>query len=250
MSHPLSFVKALFRSALLFAAGAAIVTLFALPASAQVSVTATNGTTYTTSGLSSATTNGAQMNGMLVTANFVGGTSQTVTWAALTSTTGGVTGTGWYLSNTGSTTYADGGWNLGNTSALGITSLVINGAPGNTIFDRTFGGATGTPGSDIGKDFAVTSGLGSYAIQAEYSNLLRVGTATPVGDLYTTMTIRFTSPAAGFTSGSTLHFSADTDNAAAGASITAVPEASTFALVGTLISLAGGVAIIRSRRAK
>jgi hypothetical protein len=232
---------------------ATAVALLALPASAQVTVTATNGTLFETTGLSLFSTNGAQMDGMLVTANFVGGGSQTLAWADLSASTGGVTGTGWSLANTGTTTFDTGSWILTNTSAPGISSLVLNGAPGNTIFDRTIGGAEGTPGSSGGVDFAVTSGLSSYAINANYTNILRLNANPPVGDLFTRLDITFTSPAGGFTAGSTMRFTADTDNAAAGAVIIeagGAPEPGSLALLGGLLPLAGFVVFTRRRRVK
>jgi hypothetical protein len=233
----------------------AVVAASALPASAQVTVIASNGNLFQTSGLSAVATTGSDMDGMLVTANFVNGTSETRAWADISSGVGGVSGTGWLLQASGNTIGA-GAWVLGSTNAIGISSIVLNGAPGRTIFDRTFGNAIGTPGSSNGRDFDVTFGLANFAITAEYTNILRLNQDPPVGDLYTTLRITFTSPAGGFarqspTQGRFLRFTQDTDNAAVGAPInpvpTGAPEPGTLALLAIGAVGFGGFAMRRKK---
>jgi hypothetical protein len=131
-------------------------------------------------------TGGAEMAGMQVTANFVGGGTSTGTWA--TNVTGctlaadcgkaaGAIGNGnWTLTesgNTGSVTDIDNPdrtavnpWTLTNTSTdLAIASVVLNGIPAHKVFDRDLhsDGQFGTPGSVYGIDYTFHSESGANA---------------------------------------------------------------------------------------
>jgi hypothetical protein len=159
-----------------------------------------NGTTVIASSITSFSTTGADMLGMLVTVTFADSTTQTVTWAACGATCGqatGAAGTGtWTLGVTGDTglvsslTNPDGSalthWTLTNTSTnLAITSIVLNGVPGNTLFDRDLnsGGQTGTPGGSFGIDYTFSSEAGQnspFTVNVTYSNLVVLaGAAQP-----------------------------------------------------------------------
>ena len=77
---------------------------FALPITPTISFSP--GTTLNTTGISSFTTSGADMAGMSVTAYFIGGSSETVAWAAGTTPDGAATGTNWSLGFAGATTFS------------------------------------------------------------------------------------------------------------------------------------------------
>lgn len=112
-------------------------------------------------------TYGNMMSGMRVTANFLDGSSQTLTWGATDSISGGVFGNAWSLTQSGNTYAPDNSnpeaaaWILTNYGA-GITSLVIDAIPGNTVFDNVYEVNTPlhTPGSERGWPLQVVSGLG------------------------------------------------------------------------------------------
>lgn len=111
-------------------------------------------------------TYGNMMSGMRVTANFLDGSSQTLTWGATDSISGGVFGNAWALTQSGNTYAPDNSnpeaaaWILTNYGA-GITSLVIDAIPGNTVFDNLYevNSPLQTPGSERGWPFQVVSGL-------------------------------------------------------------------------------------------
>ncbi len=196
--------------------------LMAPMASHALTVNYDSGTTYTTTALTGYSTSGDMMDGMSVTAYFSAGGSQTLAWADTGLGAGGVTGTDWSLSQSGDT--FSNSWSLSSTVSL--TGLVIDGAPGDTIFDITWDTYPGTPGSASGRTFT-TAYTGD--LTATYRNLLGVGGNAPVGDLYTMLELDFGT--AGFLNN--LTFIADTDNAEyAGDIVPSVPEPSTFLLFG------------------
>jgi len=103
--------------------------------------------------------NGADMAGIEVTATFSDMTpDETFTWAALTADSGGVTGTGWSLSQEGETfgeydtvnSLFVGEWTIDN-HAQNLESLFINLLDG-FVFDTAFGVASAN-GSGPGVDF-------------------------------------------------------------------------------------------------
>lgn len=192
---------------------------------ATVVINANPGTVLTTDGLTGFQTTGSDMDGMSVTAFFQGGGSETVSWAATGPGQGGVTGAGWSLTQIGDTFDLTGFWTLTSSSAI-LTGFQLNGVPGRTIFDRT-NPSTGTPGSSFGRDFTFISTsdalLDAGTIDVTYSNILAVGANPPVGDLYTLLTVDFSTPL----SEGELVFLQDTDNATTNIVVQATPEPGT-----------------------
>jgi hypothetical protein len=202
------------------------------------------------------------MVGMQITAFFGDGTSALCTWVNAT----GCTGTGFtvnFPTGVGTDPDAGGGssatWTVTNTrtNATGhqMTSMFINGIPGNIGFDRcmtgvgTFsdatnsggncstgsGGIQGTTGSNIGWSFATATG-GSAGITAtgQYANELKIAAQAFQGDAWGSLRITFGGTA--FQGGnSTFTFQADTDALASAVGI--VPEPATYGLIG--LGLAG-----------
>ena len=128
--------------------------------------------------------------------------------------------------------------------------LVFNGAPGDTIFDITFGGAFGTAGSFRGTTFLVTFGLGSLDVVGTYRDEIKLtAAAAAVGDLWRELDINFDAVAGGtggLASGTTLKFVADTDNTElAGDIVAVIPEPSSIALLIT-----GGLFLVGYRQRK
>jgi hypothetical protein len=201
---------------------------------AQAAVTYVTDTNNTVSipGLTGFTTDGSQMSGMLVTAVF-GNTSQALSWATTGAESGGVTGTGWSLTQSGNT-YGSWGnyWNFSFTStthALPLTQLILNGSFGLTVFDRTppASGDWGTPGSAQGWDLEFFDP--DTVATVTYSDQVAIGAADPLGDLWHTLTIDFGPNGIS----QNFAFLQDTDND----SRYGVPEPATLGLLG--LALAG-----------
>ena len=209
-------------------------------ASAAVTVAYDAGTTYTTTALSTYQVTGADMDLMSVTAYFVGGGSDTIAWADTGASSGGVTGAnGWSLAEVGDTFI--GTWTL-TAGSVAIERVLLDGAggvgtPADTIFDIAWP-APSTPGSESGKTFNVTSGLGSLNILATYRDQIAITGFAPVGDLYRYLDIEFTD-VGGFAARSVLTYKADTDNTELGGDFNVIPAPGAILLGGLGVSFVG-----------
>jgi hypothetical protein len=175
---------------------------------------------------------------MQVTAFFTDGSSESVTWVGGFFGSGSATGTGWSLMESGDTDTSS--WFLTNSTRLGLTRLLLDGGPGKTVFDRTFGGMIGTPGTSIGRDFVVTSGGVGTTILATYEDQVAVIPNPPVGDIFRYLDVVFQN-AGGLASGQVLGFGADTDSTVDVLTpLAVIPEPGSLLLFGVaVLSLAG-----------
>lgn len=206
--------------------------VFALPFHAYPYTVGTDpGTAYNVPEITTSTTTGGTMVGMLVTAYYLGG-SETKGWEYTGSGAGGVSGNGWSLGVSGNTFYrelipVEGIWTL--YSSIGINRLEINGAPGNTTFDLYYkSDEFGTWNSFRGTTFEALSGSGNL-LSATYRNLLGEGGKSPVGDLYVVLDLLFDNFSG------TMTFVADTDNGSVGSKMEPVApttEPLTLVLLG------------------
>ncbi len=226
---------------------AAVVLLFgAVEAQAAVTVTYDLGTTNFTTALTGYSTYGDMMDGMRVTAYFVG-SAQDAVWGDTGAGAGAASFGGWSLSESGDT--FGGTWRLSNRSGSAITRLLIDAGPGDTIFDtRRVGDIGGTAGSERGWTFDVTGGSDAgLDILATYRDLVALTATAPVGDVFRRLDIQFRN-VGGFATGRDLTFIADTDNILFAGDITpAVPEPASL-IVWSAIGGLGIVGAWRRRR--
>jgi hypothetical protein len=200
------------------------------------------GTSYNATALTGFATTGSDMGGMKVTAFFTDGTESTQFWGDLGAGTWGVSDVAYsvLLSGAGDT-YSE-PWRLLDHTGLGISRLVLSGAPGRTVFDiipdpwLTVGSAQGAPMLVVGGDV--------FGTTATYRNRVGVGGAAPLGDLWEMLDITFLKPIGA----NGMLFTTDTDNIGGRGTITATPEPATFGLIAL-----GALAIVgadwRRRRA-
>ena len=192
-------------------------------------------------------TTGAEMTGMTVAALFGGGMVSCV-WAVTGVDMGGCSGStvgigSFSVSQSGDTFTNN--WTLTNTTvgtaAIPLLSIFFDGVPGLTVFDRTFGGLTGTNGSALGADATGTTPAGQPNGSATYIDLVSTLGNPPVGDIFGRLSIDFGN---GLLPQGAATWVADTDTIGLrGGGNT--PEPGTWAML-----LLGGSALLGVRRLK
>lgn len=203
----------------------------------SVDYSATNNPVYSADSIGSWTTDGADMAGMEVTVYYANGVTDVATWAATGSTSGSAVGNGWSLTVLNDTYQYS--WKLLGTDILGFS---INGTTGDTVFDRTFGGADGTTNSESGVDLTVYStGLGT--IDVSYSSAVALSGTSAVGDLFALLTVYFYDEYDQALGLDEFRFKQDTDNSVG--HLNPTPEPLSMLLFGT--GLAGFLGIRRKR---
>jgi hypothetical protein len=239
----MNVTKSLFAAVL----SAALIAWMASPSQAVVTINFNPGTTQVTTGLTGFVTFGDNMDGMAVTAFFVGGGSQTASWADTGSGAGAATGTGWSLGEVGDTFDGTGLWTLTNVSASGIDRVFIDAGLGDAVFDSITDPSL-TAGSARGWPFELDSFTGSGDIDVTYKDQVALTGDAPLGDLWRLMTIDFLD-AAGLAPGQALGYHQDTDSFEIQGDIgpvVLVPEPATIAL--SVLGLIGwGVSALRRR---
>jgi hypothetical protein len=221
---------------------AAALAASSMAAQAGVIVVTDMSTTNNIPGLTGFQTNGAMMDGLMVTATFSNGFSETLSWADTGATSGGVFGTGWSLQETGDT--FGGIWDFFQDASQGqIVSIKLDasGPKQVTVFDTSFGGLTGTDNSALGMDFAFGTCDGCNAT-ATYSNAIAVTPNPAVGDIFHTLMITFDQ---GQGPRTPFSFMQDTDNDSR-LNTGFVPEPGTAPLMA--LAMLGMVAGLRRRR--
>jgi hypothetical protein len=210
-----------------------------ITADASVTVAYDPGTTQVIPGVASWDTYGDDMAGMRVTVFGDLGGSSWASWVA----TGPGSGEAllqwtsdqyWSLELSGDTFLSE--WTFTNRLDEPLNRILIEGVPGDTIFDIDWR-AEGTPGSSTGATFSVISFSGSPHIDilANYRDQVSLSGGLPVGDTWSILDIEFSEPLAG----GTLVFVADTDNIA----VIPAPSAILLGCIGV-----GFVGWLRRRR--
>lgn len=189
-------------------------------------------------------TNGNDLAGALITANYTDGTSELLTWQALdTRTKGEAVGTDIDLYK------GDSAFELTTTRLLG--SLLIQLAPASSIFDmlaKNEGAVGNTPTTLIGFPFRIASGGDALvgAINVGYSGIVNLAGRLADGDAYTDMLVDFTGLSTGGFLGS-LRFASDMDTLRVAGDLTPVPLPASLPL---LFAGFGGLGLLRSRKRK
>lgn len=198
------------RSLFRFIGCASTVAVLGMTLSAKaVVIVKDNSITDNITALSSFNTTGAEMGGMSIMLNFAGGGSETVAWAATGVDSGAATGTGWTITQSG-TTFTNQSWTA-NFGSLIVESMMFDGRPGLTVFDATQP-SPGSEGSSLGKNFLTSfAGPVDDVITATYSRNVMIAANPALSDIYNILDVDFSDIAGGGATG-TFTFTQDTDN--------------------------------------
>ena len=151
---------------------------------------------------------GADMGNLLVTALFNDNTQEAISWDANVER---ATGAGWALAQSGDT--KSNPWTLFNNSGVGIIAVLLDGVPGNIVFDVVPDnkGSNANDPSGFGTPFTILNDGGVQQVDAKYwkpVGMNGVNQFSDTHDLYGGLRIDFSGPLA---SGSNFSFLIDTD---------------------------------------
>lgn len=221
---------------LIFQTAVTLIAVSSLQAGTISTAGSSNGTAVDVTGITGFSTLGSGMTGLSITATFVGGGSSSCVWAATTATAGGC-GTALFTASLDGDTFSS-PWVVAATPGGSlIASLFFDGVgagggtlTSGTVFDRTFGGLSGTAGTSTGSDASGTTAGGDGA--ANYQDIITILGAATSGDIYGRVLIRFADDGI-----SSANFVMDTDSV--GLPGGGVPEPSTWALFGSALLALG-----------
>lgn len=206
-----------------------------------------SGSTYTVTALTELEKPAAFL-GMLVTADFAGGSTTTCNFTGGGGPGGNCIGTGFNISfNNNNDLSTAGGttWTITNSSGLNLNTITFNGLTGSTPTLFTPCAASGPGGTTSGTNCLTASspaGTSTAAAVVTYLNAAHLGAQT-VPDLtaaglqwnaFATLKLDFT----GFTTGTTFGFSQDADSIGSFALDSAPEPGGIFLLGGGLMALA------------
>ncbi len=190
------------------------------------------GTTNVTTGIGPEVITGEDMAGMAVSVFYENGSFDTVPWVSsgVGSRTGHAKSPRFFLEQRSDTRIRP--WTLTNVSppptkggaGLGITRVLIDAGPGNSIFDTTLGGLFGTSGSGPGRTFEVPGILTlPWDIVATYRDEVALTGQSAIGDLFRFLDIEFRNEG-GLPGLRSVFFFADTDGILIDGDITPEPD--------------------------
>ena len=185
------------------------------------------GVQYNAPSLTGFQTLGNLMGGMVVTATTTGGGVFSGTWQDLGGGNWGVATAAFSVTLGGNTDSFNNPWTLSALGGNQLAGLRFSGAPGGVVFDRDFNPFPGTVGSADGNDFSWVGG-DMWRTLVTYTNIVAIGGAPPVGDIFEQVDIQFRDA---FSQSAT--FVMDTDNIPPGTRLTPVPEPSTIILMAS-----------------
>ncbi|MEY8827155.1 PEP-CTERM sorting domain-containing protein [Sedimentitalea sp. XS_ASV28] len=211
-----------------------------------------SGLQETTYGLRSNTgTEGVDLDGALITANYADGTSEQIEWQAIRAFDYSIDGAARGIDTTVYMSWD--GFEVRTTRML--SSIFIDVAPASSVFDTTdtryiIGDPSlpSTPGSSFGFPFELYSEYQDLEgeINATYFGNVNLAGRAADGDLYTGMLVDFTGLAAGGIFGE-VKFRSDLDTLEYAGDLTPVPLPSTLPL---LLAGLGGLGMLGRRYAK
>jgi hypothetical protein len=246
------------RVASICCAAVAVVLTLAAPLSAQS--TFSNGTTQAATAVRQEAVTSGDMAGLAVSWGYLDGTVRTGTFELFPYGSWGVRDGRFAMDFEGTpgVTTDQGRWRVflaGPASTVSpLTWIRLSGRSIGLAFDCGWvtgrgcastgaGLDAGSPGSGLGYSFEVVDADTDATATAEFTNVWGLGGASPVGDLFEEVTIRFSNPGdGGLLGGDNLSFRLDTD--LLDGAPTSVPEPATVALL-----VIGAVFVVRRHRA-